>query len=805
MADESRPTSNFTPRASKGLPKQVDPVVDELVDEAPDYQPEWGYRWDVSEVSTPPLCERILEELQALMAQSSPQAPLILIRGEMGIGKSVLADQIHEGCSRISASGSKDLRLVQVLEADDLESPREFAGRINEATGGEYSHPTIVLGRPSTLDHAITSVDKTPSATATMLTFRVNTPLFRACLAHIGDRERLTPTQRRLLEDIARTLQDFMQTPFYYLEIARAVARGGGQEHESRSPLELFDLALDDRRLGREVFVKLLEAARGHGRTSGHGVVIQGVTDGDGFIHDGYRNIVLALGVLKGDLHLGELVRARNSEPAFRLLLAHLSVKAARSDQSDDTTSLLASALAEFVEELNGLEDVPYIVYLQALAAPVVDAHNGDDRCASAARSRCIALIEEMARKATQGEAGSQGLLSSLESPSLWMDVSDALAIVSDPRLEKARMAEFGPESGYFTFVENQEVEIGANGVVPRNDFAKPVAPYARQTVRIGDVWVANYLVTNEQYAQFARDHQFASFFEGTGQQWLEKDPDLIERIGEMFELSAKRNYWKELKEQPVNQNISSPAGSRSILEVAEARARNERRIDLWDPASSDSRFSARGKPVVGVNWWEALAFCKWWEEQYVDQFPAGSQVNLLTDWEWEGVRRLYFISMATPFAKAQITSRSFPVHLRKQASSLSRRQQPLLRSSSLQPRHVGLYPAPSGSGPLDLVGNVWEWTRSRVFGSIVVSKENDETFGPTAWDTTFDEKESQAEADDRDVTEELNDLSYRATRGSSFFSHDPEAAWHPAYRLCDPPFTSYFDLGFRIAVYPPG
>ena len=64
------------------------------------------------------------------------------------------------------------------------------------------------------------SVVRTPSATATMMTFRINTPLFRACLAHIGSETQLTPAQRTSLEGIAKSLQDFMQTPFYYYEIA---------------------------------------------------------------------------------------------------------------------------------------------------------------------------------------------------------------------------------------------------------------------------------------------------------------------------------------------------------------------------------------------------------------------------------------------------------------------------------------------------------------------------------------------------------------------------------------------------------
>ena len=371
------------------------------------------------------------------------------------------------------------------------------------------------------------------------------------------------------------------------------MARGGVEVHDSKTPLELFDLALEDRRLGRESFFELLSTARSHGGGPSHAVGIQGVTDGDGFIHDGYRNIVLALGVLNGHMPLGELVRARNTDEAFKLLLAHLSAKPSGSTESDSKTSVLTNELRGFVEEMNGLEDVPYIVYLQALAAPVVDSRTGEDGCTSTVRSRCITLIDEMGRQATQGDGGASGLLSSLDSPSLWMDVSDAFAIVKDPRLELARLAEYGPQSGYFTFVESQAIEIGANGLVPRTDFAKPVVPYSRQAVQVGDFWVSNYLVTNEQYSQFAHDGQYESFFEGTGRQWLERDPELIARIGEMFELSAKRNFWKELREQPVNQNVSSPAGSRSILEVAEARARNERRIDLWDPAASDSRFSA--------------------------------------------------------------------------------------------------------------------------------------------------------------------------------------------------------------------
>ncbi|MFC7479237.1 hypothetical protein ACFQX7_03040 [Luedemannella flava] len=55
-----------------------------------------------------------------------------------------------------------------------------------------------------------------------------------------------------------------------------------------------------------------------------------------------------------------------------------------------------------------------------------------------------------------------------------------------------------------------------------------------------------------------------------------------------------------------------------------------------------------------------------------------------------------------------------------------------------------------------------------------------------------------------RDIADRPYDLTYRAVRGGSFFSDDQAAATDPAYRLCDPPFSSYVDLGFRICVYPP-
>jgi formylglycine-generating enzyme required for sulfatase activity len=46
--------------------------------------------------------------------------------------------------------------------------------------------------------------------------------------------------------------------------------------------------------------------------------------------------------------------------------------------------------------------------------------------------------------------------------------------------------------------------------------------------------------------------------------------------------------------------------------------------------------------------------------------------------------------------------------------------------------------------------------------------------------------------------------FSMRLVRGGSFFAEDLQHALNPAIRLCDPPYMSYIDLGFRIAIYGP-
>ena len=85
----------------------------------------------------------------------------------------------------------------------------------------------------------------------------------------------------------------------------------------------------------------------------------------------------------------------------------------------------------------------------------------------------------------------------------------------------------------------------------------------------------------------------------------------------------------------------------------------------------------------------------------------------------------------------------------------------------------VGLFPfACWPDGPLDVTGNVWEWTASPVtrYNSAISSPE---------------------------------DLALRIARGGSWLSQEPEAI-EVTVRTFDPPFNAYEDLGMRVIVADP-
>jgi hypothetical protein len=110
-----------------------------------------------------------------------------------------------------------------------------------------------------------------------------------------------------------------------------------------------------------------------------------------------------------------------------------------------------------------------------------------------------------------------------------------------------------------------------------------------------------------------------------------------------------------------------------------------------WEePDEWEGQLEAPNRPVVGVSWYEAAAYCRWLSEQ------RGEPVRLPTEAEWE--------KAATP------ERGEYPWGTDEPDAERANFDQNVGR-----PTPVGIYPAGDGPhGHSDLAGNVWEWCADR-------------------------------------------------------------------------------------------
>lgn len=117
------------------------------------------------------------------------------------------------------------------------------------------------------------------------------------------------------------------------------------------------------------------------------------------------------------------------------------------------------------------------------------------------------------------------------------------------------------------------------------------------------------------------------------------------------------------------------------------------------EPAHWQQQSRYPNRPVTGICWFEALAYCRWLDERLHDgqHDSADYVVRLASEAEWEKVARhgdtRPYPWGETPWSAARAN---------------------LAESDLGRPTTVGLFPA--GGSPLavqDLIGNVWEWTLS--------------------------------------------------------------------------------------------
>jgi formylglycine-generating enzyme required for sulfatase activity len=167
------------------------------------------------------------------------------------------------------------------------------------------------------------------------------------------------------------------------------------------------------------------------------------------------------------------------------------------------------------------------------------------------------------------------------------------------------------------------------------------------------------------------------------------------------------------------------------------------------------SRFNNPNQPVVGVSWYEALAYCRWRAAQEKQPY------RLPTEAEWEKAAR-------------GTDGREYPWNDEFDPSRLnSKKGCQSIESTS----PVGVYPA--GVSPndcWDMAGNVWEWNSTHY-------------------------QKYKYKPDDGRENLDAEDDTPRVLRGGSWFSNRYSARC--TYRYGVGPYDSNINCGFRVVVSP--
>jgi len=183
----------------------------------------------------------------------------------------------------------------------------------------------------------------------------------------------------------------------------------------------------------------------------------------------------------------------------------------------------------------------------------------------------------------------------------------------------------------------------------------------------------------------------------------------------------------------------------------------------FWD----DVRFNGPNRPVVGVSWYEAVAYCNWLTERWREEGVIGPDevVRLPTEAEWEKAAR-------------GTDGRIWPWGNEWDTGKCNSGENEIDTTTP-----VGVYPAgASPYGVLDMVGNVWEWCS-------------------TLWGEDWRKPDYGYPYRPDDGREDLEAEGARILRGGSWLDFRELARC--ASRLRDLPDLRLDVVGFRVVVSP--
>lgn len=236
-------------------------------------------------------------------------------------------------------------------------------------------------------------------------------------------------------------------------------------------------------------------------------------------------------------------------------------------------------------------------------------------------------------------------------------------------------------------------------------------------------------------------------------------------------------SFWREKLPLAASQWLSGVAPDEALLKTIAEKHRETYRTWLTNDTErrqprfwTDKPWNLDNHPVVGVSWFEALAYSLWLNELGAAVKPKGltqpSQIRLPSEEEWEYAARG---SSAWRYA--------WGMEADKQLGNYANTG--LGHSSA-----VGLFPPSLAFGLYDMSGNVWEWTTSR-WGKDLSSTD----FNYAQW------QEQQAQRN------QLDPMEFRIARGGSWGDYAGGLRCALRYRIL--PLIRFDGLGFRIVNCP--
>ncbi len=309
----------------------------------------------------------------------------------------------------------------------------------------------------------------------------------------------------------------------------------------------------------------------------------------------------------------------------------------------------------------------------------------------------------------------------------------DVLGELGDPRLEKMEWCEV-PEGEFLMGCTEKEVELIWQEM---NEFYREqswqqspdiLQQWLRQflpqhSIFLRKFFIGKFSVTNQEFRVFwrSRGYENAKWWTAAGLAWLKRSADDEEKMN--------------LEKWQRRDGRSEPA--------------------FWNDAKS----GILNRPVVGITWFEVMAYCAWLTEklQSVGELPNGYVVRLPTEAEWEKAAR-------------GTDGRYWPWGNEWNKSYANTHVANLATTSSVGIFLSGVSPC----GALDMAGNARDWCHSLL---------------------------AKYPYNSQDGRESVDADGERAVRGGSWFLGRHSA--HCAYRRHFPPDNFYDGAGFRVVLGP--